>query len=402
MARGPEPGSLAAPSTLGAALPITLLVQSAASAAALAPAVAAPTLLLALGLGPVAVGLYIATVYLAAMVSSQWGAALVERWGPIRTSQVSLGFTAVGVLMVAVPQPMAALLGAVFIGLGYGPITPASSQMLARTTSPERFALVFSLKQTGVPIGGALAGLLVPIGLALGGTAVSLGQIAVLCLVSAALAEALRRTLDTPRHTRPALPGLEQLLRPIRFVVAHRVLRRIAFCSFVFSGVQACLTAYLVTFLYGDLGWNMVAAGAALSAAQGAGAVGRVLWGLVADRFGARRTLLGLGAAMALAGLATSVLRPDTSHLLVTVVLLAYGATAVGWNGVYLATVVKLVPHEQAATATAGTLFFTYFGVVIAPPLFGVAGGALGGLGIAFGLLTIPLAWTLWSLARGD
>ncbi|WP_417276298.1 hypothetical protein [Castellaniella sp.] len=41
--------------------------------------------------------------------------------------------------------------GALLIGLGYGPITPA-----------HRMSFVFSIKQTGVPLGGVLAGLVVP------------------------------------------------------------------------------------------------------------------------------------------------------------------------------------------------------------------------------------------------
>jgi MFS family permease len=396
------PADAAARSAFGATLPITLLVQAAASAATIAPAVAAPELLPALGFGPVAVGIYIATVYCAAMFSSQWGAAFVQRWGPIRTSQVALGCGAIGVMLVGVPQPAVALLGAVFIGIGYGPITPASSQMLARTTPPERYALVFSLKQTGVPVGGAIAGLLVPFGLAWGGVWMALGQVALLCVVSALLAEMLRGVLDTLRNARGGLPGLAQLLRPMRFVLAHPVLRQIAFCSLVFSAVQVCLTTYLVSFLTGDLGWSLVAAGAALSVAQGGGVVGRVLWGVVADRFDPRSTLLGLGLAMALAGVATSLLQPDTPSLWVTLLLIAYGSTAVGWNGVYLATVAKKVPHEQAAIATAGSLFFTYFGVVVGPPLFGALGGAFGGLGVSFALLVVPLAWCVWALARGD
>ena len=60
---------------------------------------------------------------------------------------------------VAWALPLAPLL----IGLGYGPITPASSHVLARTASPRRMALTFSLKQTGVPLGAALAGAALPL-----------------------------------------------------------------------------------------------------------------------------------------------------------------------------------------------------------------------------------------------
>ena len=48
------------------------------------------------------------------------------------------------------------------IGAGYGPITPASSQVLARTAPPSRMALTFSIKQTGVPGGAALGGAMLP------------------------------------------------------------------------------------------------------------------------------------------------------------------------------------------------------------------------------------------------
>ena len=59
-----------------------------------------------------------------------------------------------------------------------------------------------------------------------------------------------------------------------------------------------------------------------------------------------------------------------------------------------------LVPPQEAARATGGTLFFTFSGVVIGPPLFGAAGSALGGLAWAFALLALPLAVVLAVMAR--
>ncbi|CAN5701016.1 MFS transporter [soil metagenome] len=381
-------------------LPITLFVQAAASAALIAPAVAAPALMKSLAVGPVAIGTYVATVYMGAMLSSLYGVALVQRWGAIRTSQIALIVCASGITLVVVPNVYSALLGSFIVGLGYGPITPASSHMLARTTPPERIALVFSIKQTGVPLGGALAGLIVPFGLQYGGIPLALGQISVLCVLAAVLAESLRRLLDAMRVGGGSLPGIGQLMKPIRFVLTHHLLRQLAVVSFVFSIVQVCVTSYLVAYLTSDLAWGIVAAGAALSLTQGAGMVGRVTWGVLADRFNARAVLIGLALTMAAAGLGMSLLRPDTAHWIVSLLLVVYGATAVGWNGVYLGTVAKCVPHDQAASATGGTLFFTYFGVVIGPPLFGAIGGASGGLGIAYALLTLPLIWMMWTLAR--
>jgi MFS family permease len=184
-------------------------------------------------------------------------------------------------------------------------------------------------------------------------------------------------------------------------VAGHAGLRSLAACSFVFSMVQVSLTSFFVTLLNRELGWTLVAAGGALAAAQTAGVVGRIAWGVVADRhLGPRRTLLLLGGLSLLCGLALPLLAPLDRRSAMLVLLCLYGATAIGWNGVYLATVARLVPQSDAARATGGTLFFTFFGVVIGPPIFGALGGALGSLAWAFALLALPLAAALTVLWR--
>lgn len=387
-------------------MPVTLAVQSASAASVIAPSVAAPLLLAALGLGTPAVGVYIAIVYLGAMLSSLGGASLVQRFGPIRTSQAGLALSALGLALVCLPHVAAAALGALVLGLGYGPITPASSQMLARTTPPERYGLVFSIKQTGVPLGGVLAGLLVPPVLLGAGAGAALTLVAGLCGLALLAAQPLRAALDSGARRGPGaplLPALQVVLQPLRLVRDHPVLRRLAACTVVFSVVQLSLSAYLVSFLVLDLHWGLVRAGMALSVAQAAGVTGRIVWGWGADhwRGGPRLTLLGLAAAMAGAGLLMPLLATDTAGLWVLLLLGAYGATAIGWNGVFLGTVAKVVPPAQAAAATGGCLFFTFFGVVIGPPLFGLAASAFGRLGPAFALLALPLAWAVWTLSRG-
>ncbi len=376
-------------------------MQAASAAAVAAPTVAAPRLLQSLSLGPAAVGVYIAIVYLGAMVATQVGPVLVRRWGPILASQAALMLSALGLLMLAVPDVRLAALGALLSGLGYGPITPASSQMLSRTADPRHFALIFSIKQTGVPVGGVVAGLMVPPLIGLGGAGAAMLATAALCVLAALSAWPLRRALDQAREPHAAWPTLARLAEPLRFVLGHGTLRGLALCSFVYSAVQVSLTSFLVSFIHGELGWTLVAAGAALAAAQAAGVGGRIGWGLVADRWlGPRRTLLALGLISLGCGLALPLVTRLAWPPALLILLCLYGATAIGWNGVYLATVARLVPQGQAAQATGGTLFFTFFGVVVGPPLFGLAGTALGGLAWAFALLALPLAGALLVLQR--
>jgi predicted MFS family arabinose efflux permease len=235
----------------------------------------------------------------------------------------------------------------------------------------------------------------------LGGAVGALFGMAVLCLVAALSAAPLAHELDRERDRGAPWPSPRQVLAPTRFVARHAVLRAVALCSFIFSMVQVSLTSYMVSFLTGDLQWTLAAAGAALAASQVAGVVARIVWGFVSDRWlGPRRMLLGLALGMAACGLLMPLLDPASPVPVVVTLLCVFGATAVGWNGVYLATVARVAPAGQAGTATAGTLFFTFFGVVIGPPVFGAAGAALGALGSAFAWLALPLAGSVWLLAR--
>ncbi|HEY1231582.1 MAG TPA: MFS transporter, partial [Ramlibacter sp.] len=279
---------------------------------------------------------------------------------------------------------------AVLVGLGYGPVTPASSHLLARTTPAHRMSLVFSLKQTGVPLGGVLAGALVPLLLGWG------WQVALLCvaianLACALVAQPLRRELDADRDARqPFVVG--HLAKPVRLVLSHPELRRLAGCSFVFSIAQLSLTTYLVTYLNVTLGYSLVSAGVALSVSQFAGVGGRIAWGYVADRWlGARRMLVLLAVLMTLAALATALLPAGTPPAAVLLVLAVYGMSAIGWNGVYLAEVARQAPAGEASVATGGSLAFTFLGVVLGPPVFGALAGLAGSYRVGFGAVAAVL-----------
>lgn len=357
---------------------LTLVIQAMVAMALLTLPVMAPVVAEAMQVSPALVGLYVSVTYAGAMVSTLMGGATVARLGAIRVSQWGLLLCALGLLLCAVPWFPAMVLGAVLIGLGYGPITPASSHLLARTTPAHQMSLVFSLKQTGVPLGSMLAGAIVPPLLLVMSWHASLAAVALVCVLCAWVSQGLRSELDSDRQP-DTLVQWRSLIQPIRLVLAHRALLIMASCSFMFSMVQLSLTTYLVTFLHDDLSYGLVAAGLALSVTQMGGIGGRIAWGYVADRWlGARRMLLLLASMMALGALASAFLTTDTPQAAVVAILVAFGASAIGWNGVYLAEVARRAPAGMASMATGGTLAFTFLGVVVGPPMFGALSGLFG------------------------
>ncbi|OFZ96899.1 MAG: hypothetical protein A2Z64_02405 [Betaproteobacteria bacterium RIFCSPLOWO2_02_67_12] len=382
------------------ALAVTLAIQTLVAVAVYCAPVMAPVAARDLQVPPSAIGWFIATVYLGSMVGSVTAGGWVARFGPIRVSQVGLALCLVGLALAASSSLPLLLLGAFVIGLGYGPSTPASSQILVRATPPSLIALTFSIKQTGVPLGGAIAGALVPLlVLALGwrSTAFAVG---VACLVLALAIEPWRTRYDRGLDVR-APRSLAAAAAPVLLVLRAAGLRQMAVASFVFGGVQITLVTYLVTFLTESFALTLVLAGLVMAASQVASVAGRVLWGVLADRAFARRTMLGLlGIGMGFSALATLAASPGWPTWLLFVFAAVFGSTAVGWNGVYLAEVARLAPAGKISEATGGCLFFTFLGVVVTPPAFNAVLALSSSYPAAFAAFGVPaLAIGVWLLA---
>lgn len=368
-----------------AALAITLAIQVLASGSALAGPVLAPLAARSIGVEPYLVGIFVSLIYGFGAATSLVSGGFIERFGPMRVSQLSLLFCVAGLALGALGTPLAALGAAALLGAGYGPITPASSHILARTTPPARINLVFSLKQTGVPLGNALAAAILPGVAAFLGWRVAVLATAALCLVTAAAAEPLRRPLDRERDRHRPLLSAAHLAAPFRLVFRSPVLRKLALTSFAFAGMQTSLAAFLVTYLSERVAMSVVLAGAVLAAAQGAGVIGRILWGFVADRFVAPVKLLGtLGVVMSASAVLVALFTAGWPLAAIIAVCLVYGGTAVAWNGVHLAQIARYAPPGRAGEVTGGASFFTFAGVMVVPALFSAVLAASGSYTMGF------------------
>jgi nitrate/nitrite transporter NarK len=184
-------------------------------------------------------------------------------------------------------------------------------------------------------------------------------------------------------------------------VCADRPVLALAVTSGVYSSVQTAFVTYLISYLKLGLGYSLVTAGFVFAMSQIAGVAGRIVWGAVADRWLAPRLLLALlGIVMSLCGAAAILFDPGWPVAAVLAVCVLYGATAVGWNGVYLAEVARLAPEGRIAIVTGGTQFFTFSGGLLGPPIFGAVAAASGSYGVGFILFAVlPLVNALWLLA---
>jgi MFS family permease len=394
--------------TAATALGATLAIQVYASFAATATAVLAPELARGFGVEARWIGVFVGIVYAGAMAASLACGGFIERYGSIRVSQACVALCALGVLAMALAPANAGFVlagAAVVIGLGYGPITPASSQLLQRTAPPSRMALTFSIKQTGVPAGAALSGALLPaLALALGWR-VAFILVALTGLVVIVAAQPVRAPLDADRR-RGGRVTFAGIFAPLAILKTSRALRDLALVSLAYSAAQVCLTSFLVVHLTEGLHFTLVTAGLALTAATLGGVVGRIAWGYVADRWLAPRSVLALvGLLAGGCGFATSLASANWPTLAIDALAAAFGATAIGWNGVQLAEVARNAPPGMAGKVTGATGFVTFAGVVVGPPIFALLSTTTGSYRIGFATFaagSIVAALGLVARARGQ
>jgi MFS family permease len=385
-------------------LAVTLAVQMLVALAVYCAPVMAPVAGPALGFAPSAVGYYIAVTYCGSMIGSAAAGGWLARFGPIRVSQAGLVLALCGLALAASATPPLVMLGGFIVGLGYGPTTPASSVILVRTAPPAMFSLIFSIKQTGVPAGGALAGALVPLLiLAIGWRwgAVAIGGA---CLALAIAIGAVRRQYDHGLDPRAPI-SLAAAFAPVGMVLREPGLRQMCVTSFIYGGVQITLVTYLVTFLVESFALTLVVAGLVMAAAQVASVVGRIVWGVLADRVITRRAMLGLlGIGMGVSALLALAAGPGWPVWLLVLYASVFGATAVGWNGVFLAEIARVAPQGRTSEATGGCLFFTFLGVVVTPPIFNAVLALAGSYPVAYAVFAVPAlavgAWMLVGIPR--
>ena len=355
------------------ALAATLAIQMFTSLAATAPAVLAPELAREMGVAPQWIGVFVGLIYVGAMLASIASTGFIARYGAIRVSQVCVLLCAAGILVVGLmPASLTGLLAAaaIVIGLGYGPITPASSQVLARTTPAAQMALMFSIKQTGVPAGAALAGALLPVAALLVGWRTTMAAVGFAGLFVAIAAQPSRRLLDTDRTAGNAF-SFKDIVARLKLVARTPALAELAVLSFAYAAVQVCLSSFLVVFLHDALGWSLVASGLALTFATVGGVLGRLFWGAIADNVLApRRTLSVIGLVAGACGIAMAFASPAWPAWVVLPLAALFGATAIGWNGVQLSELARRAPHGHAGAVTGAAGFVTFSGVVVGPPIF--------------------------------
>ncbi len=369
---------------------MTTAVQTLTAFAMAVSSVLAPVAAADLGMPAAKLGVLVSIFFSAAIVCGLLGSALSRRYGPIATLRICVLLIAVALAIGAGGTIVLVIAYAMFAGASHGIVNPVSSLVLAQAVPARVRSIMFSIKQTGVPMGSAFAGLLLPLLLLVMTWQQTLVGLAVgsvfLLLVLRPFYALFDRDLQP--EARIVFSGVRESFAEI---LGNPRVSQLVFAATAFAVVQLAASTFLVTYLHLELDYSLLTAGAVFSVMSVASVLGRVFWGWVADRTAKpRRVLAGLGFLMGGCCIGGGYFSPAWPLWAVTLIAVLWGMSAVSWNGVLLAEIARLAPEGKVAGMTSGVQAFFFTGSVIGAPLFGAGAGALGGFGPCY-LLLAPL-----------
>lgn len=338
-------------------------------------------------------GFAFGATYLGTMLSvGGWG-WLCDRIGERAVHTAGLAAAAVFLFAAGMARDLHQLVIAFFLfGIGGAGINTAGGRAVAGWFSASQRGFAMGLRQMSVPLGSALAALVLP---RLAGTAdASRGVLAAAgaCAVVAVIAWALIRDPDD------RLPGPGPA--PVSPLRSPDLWRMVA-VSFLLVVPQFAFVGYTVVFLHDQRGMDVIHASYVLAGIQLLGAVGRITLGILSDTSGRRAGVL-LGVALALAAGAGATSASLGLPLAVTVgLVLAGGTLSVFWTGLAYTVTAELVHPSVRGFALGLQNIGTFAGAMLALSGFAVfvtltswtAGFILlAACALSAALLLVPLA----------
>jgi sugar phosphate permease len=314
-----------------------------------------------------------------------WG-MLADRYGERLVIAIGLGGSAIAILVASRAEGLSALVAWLALAGALGSAASAASGRAVMhwfSRSERGFAL--GIRQMSIPLGSAIAALVLPLTAAAAGLGAAFAVLAGAAALGAVCA-AIWLSSPTGHHQETVQVDLPSPLR-------DPALWRLSFCAGLLVCSQVAMNGFLVIFLSEHRGMTVALAALVLAVINIGGGAMRVLAGRLSDRSGRRVPPIRKQALWLSLAPIGSALLVDAPLALLIVALVIAGVLSLGWNGLAFTAAAEMAGHARAGMAIG--LQGTVIRVVSAGAgvVFGLAVEQSGSWSVAFVLLALlPLA----------
>lgn len=319
------------------------------------------------------VGSIMTFLYLGAMVMSLPAGSLTDRLGVkkvIFLSQVIMGVFVV--LFSFIQNYLMAILLAFLMGLGYGMVNPPTTKGIILLVKRENWGFIMGLKQTGVPIGSAVAAGVLPLLAILFSWRFSFAFAGIVVILGGFLSyflyhQSREKTFSPPLNSEEILQDNWKAVFQNKNIILLSI--GAAFCSLV----QIALVTYIILYLRDVKKFDLILASFYLAMINIGGILGRIFWGVISDRLfkGSRKAVLKLIVFLIFLISLILGLNIDLPPVILFSMLLIFGVSAIGWNGVYHAFIGEISKEKLVGRAVGLSIGIVLIGNLSGPIIFG-------------------------------
>ena len=371
-------------------LSILFLSQLALALGAYAWGPLGPFIKKSLSLSNVQFGSITSILYLMSVICSIPSGISVDRWGVKRNLIVCMLLMGTAMILASFMKSYIWLLVLiVFVGASYGMINPIASKGLTLWFDTKTRATAFGIRQMGVTAGGAIAGIFLIYLAKLRDWNFAVLVVGLLALLIGIIGYLFYKEVPAD-FIKPAISKKTTQKITILDLLKNKNLVLLSLIMTFLCLGQSSIASFMVLYLKEHLGLTAIMAGSFLTITMICGGAARVFWGIVSDRvFNGKRLpvmkiICFLATVSALAVFLYGSKLPPSFFIPVVVL---FGFSYLGFQGVAVVLIVEICGHELAGRATGLGVTIAWIGMVLGPVIF----GALAEAGYNFAWLFVTV-----------
>ncbi|MDH3730529.1 MAG: MFS transporter [Acidimicrobiia bacterium] len=283
-------------------------------------------------------------------------------------------------------------------GTGYAAAQPGGAKVVSIWFPDEERGLAMGIRQTGLPLGGALAAAILP--------ALADGSGLRVALLTAAAVAAVGGVLFYFVDRHPPVPPDRTGYRfrsEVRRALGQPEIRRVGWVGLAMVSSQFSMISYLILYLHDDVGMAVTTGAWVLFTTQMGGVVGRVVLAAWSDRVRRGRMVVITASVAATAPLVIvlAFVPADTSLAALIVLASFLGFFGFGWYGPWVVHVAEVAPGRAVGLSLGIAITGNQLGIVAAPPIFGLLLDISGGYLVPWLTVAAFLAAVAWRAGSG-
>lgn len=259
------------------------------------------------------------------------------------------------------------------IGMFYSVSQPGGSKVILKWFRKENRGLAMGIRQAGIPIGGALAGVLIPFLTVQYNMTYAINSIACICIIGGLLFFMFYKEPYVQEEARKGHIKISFWME-LKVVICKKELYPIYITGICMISLQMVLVGHFMKFLAGEQSITSIVAGTVFSVMFFSGMIGRIALAAISDVLykGNRRILLFIAVC---ASIGLILLLAMNIHTIMSGVLYSVSALlgffSIGWFSLFIAEVAELASEESVGITVSVALTLNQIAIIVAPVLFG-------------------------------